>query len=95
MANGGKREGAGRPAGVPNKITRTMKERAAKHGRKALLKLVELLESEDEAIRLRAANDLLDRGYGKPAQTQIHQGDEAGGPVQWQVVNFGPPPNTK
>ena len=88
MSNlGGKREGAGRKPGVPNKLTQSMKEKAAKHGDAALAKLVELLASEDEAIRLRAANDLLDRGFGKPAQ--VHQGDESGGPMVVNVVQYG------
>lgn len=66
--NGGKREGAGRKAGIPNKLTRSMKEKAAEHGDVALAKLVELVKSTEEAIALKAANDLLDRGYGKPSQ---------------------------
>lgn len=74
--------GAGRPAGAINKTTREMKERASFHGDKALKKIVELIDSDDEAIALKAANDLMDRAYGRPAQTQVHVGDEDGGPVK-------------
>lgn len=68
MALGGKREGAGRPVGAINKLTRSMKEKAAEHGDNALAKLVELMGSDDPPIALKAANDLLDRGFGKPTQ---------------------------
>jgi hypothetical protein len=71
----------GRPPGVPNKLTREMKERAAFWGDKALERIVTLIDSEDEAVALRASSELLDRGYGKPAQVQIVQGDEDGGAV--------------
>lgn len=65
---GGKIPGAGRKAGIPNVATRTMKERAARYGTKALKKLVQLVDSPEESIALKAANDLLDRGYGKAVQ---------------------------
>lgn len=77
---------AGRRAGVPNKLTSSMKERAAFWGDKALQKLVDLVDSKDEAIALRASNDLLDRGYGKPAQT--HQGTEDGGAIQINILKL-------
>ena len=76
----------GRPAGKPNLLTRQMKERAAFWGDKALERIVKLMDSEDEAVSLRACSELLDRGFGKPAQISILQGDEDGGPVRTEKV---------
>lgn len=77
---------AGRPAGAPNRITREMRERAAFWGDKALEKIVKLIDSDDERVALGAATELMNRAYGKPAQTQIIQGDEEGGPVRLQEL---------
>lgn len=65
MNKDGKKTG-GRKLGIPNKITRTMRELAKPHCKKALKKLVELSQSDIPAIALAASNSLLDRGYGKP-----------------------------
>ncbi|CAB4202718.1 hypothetical protein UFOVP1623_28 [uncultured Caudovirales phage] len=72
----------GRPPGAKNLTTREMKERAAFYGDIALETLGNLLESEDERVRADAACKLLDRGYGKPSQTTVIQGDENGGPLR-------------
>lgn len=58
--------GAGRKKGTPNKVTRTIREAAAKHGPKALRHLVELMDSPDLRIRLAASREILDRAYGRP-----------------------------
>lgn len=66
---GGRRPGAGRPIGSPNKLTRPFKELAALHGEECLSVLVQLRDhAEAEQVRLAAANSLLDRAYGKPRQ---------------------------
>lgn len=66
---GGRREGAGRPAGVPNKLTRPVKELAAQYTEDSIYTLVKLRDhAESEQVRLQAANSLLDRGHGKPRQ---------------------------
>lgn len=86
MARGGKRDGAGRPAGVQNKATRPLKELAREHTDAALNTLVSILaggEGVPAAAQVAAAKELLDRGYGK-ASTVI-AGDEEGGPLA--VVN--------
>lgn len=66
---GGRREGAGRPKGVPNKLTRDIKVLASRYGPDALETLVRIMnEGESEQARIAAAKELLDRGFGRPAQ---------------------------
>lgn len=62
--------GPGRPRGAPNKVTRAMKEIAAEHGESAIAVLANVMndESQPGAVRVTAADKLLDRGYGRPAQ---------------------------
>lgn len=82
----------GRPAGQPNMLTRQMKERAAFWGDKALEKIVNLVDSENEQVSLAASRELLDRGFGKPTQVQVLQGDEDGGPINTNIsVSFVKP----
>jgi hypothetical protein len=67
--HGGKRPGAGRPSGSPNKLTRPLKEAAALHTEDCLAVLVRLRDhAESEQVRLAAAMALLDRAHGKPRQ---------------------------
>ena len=64
---GGRREGAGRPLGSPNRLTRPLKELASEYGPDALKTLVQIMnEGESEQARIAAAKELLDRGYGRP-----------------------------
>ena len=75
MANGGARPGAGRKRGVPNKATGEIKLLAQRYGSEAIEMLVKIMrEGESEIARRGAANDLIDRGYGKPAQAIEHSG---------------------
>lgn len=74
---GGKREGAGRPKGAKDRLTReagaTISELARKHTSIALETLVQIATSgESDAARVSAANALLDRGYGKAPQAIEH-----------------------
>lgn len=65
---GGRREGAGRKAGVPNKATAEIKKLAQKHGPAAIARLAHLLaNAESEQAQVGAAKELLDRAYGKSA----------------------------
>lgn len=48
--------------------------------------MVECLSHEDKRIALKAAELLLDRGFGKPAQTTTIQGDDEGGPIRVEKV---------
>lgn len=69
MARGGKRSGAGRPKGAPNKNPPEVKLLAREYTEKAIETLANImLTGESETARNQAANSLLDRGWGKPAQ---------------------------
>lgn len=57
----------GNPGGRP-KMPEELKTRLRDLGPKAVETLEHLLESEQERIRLAAAQTLLDRAYGKPSQ---------------------------
>lgn len=74
---GGARPGAGRPKGVPNKATASIREAAREYTEQALLTLAEVMADEEQpaAARVSAANALLDRGYGKPSQSVDVTGD--------------------
>ena len=73
---GGRRPGAGRPVGSPNKLTRPLKELAALHTEDCIAVLVQLRDhAEAEQVRLAAANALLDRGHGRPRQ-EVDVNDE-------------------
>lgn len=76
MAAGGKRAGAGRPAGRRNKVTADIKEIAQSFGEEAIKSLVEIVRDGDapHAARVSAVKELLDRGYGKAKQALEHSG---------------------
>jgi hypothetical protein len=71
---------SGNPGGRP-KENAEVKALARAHGRKAIEKLALLLDSADERIQIGAAQALLDRGFGKPAQA-ITGGDDEDNPVK-------------
>jgi hypothetical protein len=82
MARGGKREGAGRPKGSPNKATVIVKEAAQAFTADAIDTLAEIMRSpaHPAAARVSAANALLDRGHGKPKQP-LTGGDDDDNPL--------------
>ena len=71
----------GRPKGSLNKVQNKLRQAAQKYTTKALKVLETIAEkSESDAARVAAANSLLDRGHGKPAQAHTGEGGE--GPVK-------------
>lgn len=68
-SHGGRRPGAGRLAGSPNKLTRPLREAADRESEACLETLVHLRDhGESEHARLAAATAILDRGHGRPLQ---------------------------
>ncbi len=59
---------SGNPGGRPA-VAQEIKELARDHGPRAIERLRELMESKNEAVAVRAAAELLDRGFGRPAQS--------------------------
>jgi len=72
--HGGKREGAGRPKGAKDKLTRETSQELSKLARcyteRALNTLVNVMEDVEATptARVAAANAILDRAHGKPMQ---------------------------
>jgi D-alanyl-D-alanine carboxypeptidase len=65
----------GRPKGIPNKSTAEIKELAQTYSAKALETLSAIMRNSDnDAARIAAAKELLDRGYGKATQSMEHTG---------------------
>ena len=73
MPRGGKRDGAGRPAGSPNRDTAASRAALAElvvgHVETAIETLAQIAKSgESEAARVSASVAILDRAYGRPGQ---------------------------
>lgn len=73
MPRGGKRPGAGRPAGSQNRDTAASRaalaDLVAGHVETAIATLAEIAKTgESEAARVSASVAILDRAYGRPAQ---------------------------
>jgi hypothetical protein len=58
---------SGNPGGRP-KVLAEIRNLAREHGPKAIERLVALMHSKNESVAVRAAEALLDRGYGRPMQ---------------------------
>jgi len=80
----------GRRKGTPNKITADLKALASAHGPEAIEEILVIARSaENETTRLAAWRELLDRGYGRPAQfSEI--GTKGGAPLTL-VIETGVP----
>lgn len=63
--------GQGRKPGVPNKITRPIRELAANFSEHAIKTLVQIMVDQvaPPAARVAAAKELLDRAHGRPSQS--------------------------
>jgi hypothetical protein len=71
--NGGRRPGSGRRKGTPNKVGKDIRELARMYTAEALEALVNIMRDKQSpaAARAMAADKLLDRGWGKPAQAIV------------------------
>ncbi len=58
---------SGNPGGRP-KVAAEIRDLARDHGPEAIQRLVTLMRSKNESVAVRAAEALLDRGYGRPMQ---------------------------
>ena len=57
----------GRQTGTPNRVTAEVRELARDYGQEAIETLVQMMrDGETDTVRIRAAEILLERGYGKP-----------------------------
>ena len=68
--SGGKRPGAGRPPGAPNKVTASVREAASVFSDEAVQALAQVMR-DDKApaiARIAASNAILDRAHGRPTQ---------------------------
>lgn len=65
-------------------LKRAMRTKAQEHAEAALAILAKALESPDERIRVNAANDILDRAYGKPTPEL----DADGGGLLVSILRF-------
>ena len=88
---GGKRPGAGRPRGSSKRVTAEqyaeLSALARQYAKSAILALVKVAtKGESEAARVSAATAILDRGYGKPAQSLEHSGP-GGGPIEYRDLS--------
>lgn len=66
----------GRKKGVPNKVTREIKEIAQLYSREAIEKAVDIMRGPrtPAAVKLQAIEKILERAHGKPAQAHHHSG---------------------
>jgi hypothetical protein len=87
MSVGGKREGAGRKKGVPNKVKSELAELAREYTSEALEALVRVIRAPKAppASVVAAATAILDRGHGKPSQVMEMTGKN-GQPIQVNIV---------
>lgn len=66
---------SGNPGGKPKGL-RILAQKAQKHTDAALKVLRAALDDEDARVRVAAANALLDRAWGRPAQAVEHSGPD-------------------
>jgi hypothetical protein len=66
---GGKRPGSGRKPGAKNKSTLALKEFAGQYSEEAIMTLVNAMRDPEapQAVKIQAADKLLDRSHGRPA----------------------------
>lgn len=92
MARGGKRDGAGRPAGAVNAKSREAAEKAVTEGLTPLDYMLSVLRSEDADTkdRMWAAEKAAPYVHAKLASVE-HSGKE-GGPLVLEIIRFADKP---
>ena len=73
---------SGNPGGRP-KVAAEVRDLAREHGGMAIDRLVALMDSQNQSVALRAAEAVLDRGYGRPMQAMELTGKD-GNPLKPQ-----------
>lgn len=59
----------GRTKGTPNKVSADIKALAQEHGPAAIATIISIMQTgENDGVRLAAAKELIDRGFGKAVQ---------------------------
>ena len=70
MPKGGKRNGAGRKPGVPNKVNAEIKALAQQHTAASMKELARIaLKGTSDTARVVAIREIFDRGYGRAIQS--------------------------
>lgn len=75
---------SGNPGGRPKEIA-DLKSFCQEKSPVAMAKVASLVESADERIALAASQTILDRAFGKPAQTTAHTGPTGEGPIEHKI----------
>ena len=79
---------SGNPGGRPKEVSE-VKDLARTYGVDAIERFVELIASDNERTAVAACEAILNRGYGRPAQSMSLSGDEDKPPVKLEgVVRF-------
>ena len=96
-ARGGRREGAGRKLGVPNKHTAEIRAVASQYGPAIIAKLAEMsgvipgIPAESETVRVAAMKELLDRGFGRATQPLAGDADAPPLAIDFRWADAAPP----
>ena len=90
MTQGGKRPGAGRKPGTPNKVSAEIRGLAQKYTASAMKELGRIAtKGTSDAARVAAIKEIFDRGYGRAVQS-INAGED-GAPLIIKIVQFAAP----
>lgn len=91
MPRGGYRDGAGRPLGTPNRVTREIRELLGPLDEPAVDRLKVLIDSEDQAIALKATELVLGYLHGKPRNAvEIETRSRRVTPEDIEALNLSP-----
>jgi len=78
---------SGNPGGKSSKLNSGVLE-ARKHAEEAILVLSQSLKSPDENIRVKSANSILDRAWGKPKEQIEHTGADGGAIITTSIPSI-------